>query len=1033
MNTVRWERSKQILEEALHLSSEHRGAYLDSACGSDNVLRSEVESLIASHEEAGSQFLASVAADILHFPVSDDSLPCLSQLIGHYRLEAEIGRGGMGVVYRAEDVALGRAVAMKFLPAEFSSDRNAFERLQREARAASALDHPNICSIHEFGEHERHPFIVMQLLDGQTLRGWIETPVEDQTSHLQQSLAVAIQIAKGLQAAHEKGIIHRDIKPANIFVTARGDVKILDFGLAKVLTDQPLTMLSSDIPVATSTGPNPASTSVHLTRTGIAMGTAAYMSPEQVLGEKIDSRTDIFAFGLVLYEMASGQRAFAGDSFDEVREAILFTEPPPIRVLNPQLPAELERIVSKALIKDRQTRYQSAADLIADLEELNRQTESRKAKGKWRSPWTQSVAGILTASLLAGGLYYGARRKPSPAEKDTVVLADFMNSTGDKIFDSTLKGTLSTTLNQSPLVQVISDDRVARTLQNMERPLDTALAPEVAREVCQRANIRSYVAGSVAALGNQYVVGLKAMNCRRGDVLAEEQVTATSKVNVLSAIEGAATKLGAELGEKLASMPKLDLPLEDTATSSLHALEAFSIGRAMFRQKGAAAAQPYLLRAVELDPNFAVAYWTLASHYSALGENPRAIECYTKAFQLREHAGPWDTMGITGIYYENVTGELNKAAQGFQNVIANYPRLAWPHSEVGAVYMSQGLYAQASDEFREGMRLSSEDNSENLANALLALQRFEETQQVLRGASARTLDDSVSHLQLYALALLKADRQGMAEQQQWFSRHPEVEHNGLALASDTEAYMGHLSRSRELTRQSVASAIRVDGKEDGAIWQENAALREAAFGNTSEARRFASEGLKLSPESEGVQMEAALALAMIGDRSQPAALMKGLEKRHPLDTQVHALWLSPIRAQLALDRKNPSAALASVPDIGALEFGQISFLNNLSCLYPAYIRGSAYLAAGQGELANVEFQKILEHSGMVWNCWTGAMAHLGLARADVLESRSTPGADADAARGRARAAYNDFFTLWKDADPDIPILKQAKAEYRKLQ
>jgi len=347
--------------------------------------------------------------------------------------------------------------------------------------------------------------------------------------------------------------------------------------------------------------------------------------------------------------------------------------------------------------------------------------------------------------------------------------------------------------------------------------------------------------------------------------------------------------------------------------------------------------------------------------------------------------------------------------------------------------MAQGHYAQAGDEIREGIRLTSEDNSESLANALLALQRFEETQQVLRGAPARTLDDYVSHLQLYALAFLKPDAQGMTEQQQWFSRHPEVEHNGLALASDTEAYAGHLSRARELTRQSVASAIGANSKEDGAISQENAALREAAFGNRSEARRLASEGLKLSPESQGVQLEAALALAMIGDRPQTASLIKELEKRYPLDTQVHALWLSPIRAQLALDGKNPSVALASLPEIGALEFGQISFLNSLSCLYPTYIRGKAYLAAGQGAPAAVEFQKILEHSGMVWNCWTGALARLGLARANTLQAGASHGAEADAARARARAAYKDFLTLWKDGDSDIPILQQAKQEYARLQ
>jgi tetratricopeptide (TPR) repeat protein len=756
------------------------------------------------------------------------------------------------------------------------------------------------------------------------------------------------------------------------------------------------------------------------------------MSPEQLRGREVDHRTDIYALGVVLYEMSTGQRAFAGDAFDKVRDAILLTEPLPIRKLNPQLPAELERIVSKTLMKDREKRYQSASDLISDLEELYRVTESRN-RAAWRSPWTLSISAILITASIAGGLYYRAQQKLHPPEKDTVVLADFTNSTGDKILDSALKQSLSTALNQSPLVQVISDDRVARMLQNMERPLSTALAPEVAREVCQRANIRSYIAGSITTVGNQYVVGLKAMTCRKGDVLAEEQVSASSKETVLNAVDSAATRLSAVLGEKLASMPKLDLPLEETTTTSLHALEAFSIGRATFGQKGAAAAQPYLLRAVELDPNFAVAYWNLANAYTGLGDSARAIESYTKAFQVREHASPWDTMGITGAYYENVTGELNKAAQSFQNVIANYPRTGWAHAELGSVYTSQGLYAQAADEIREGMRLSKDDNSTNLANALLALQRFDETRQVLRGAPSKTLDDYIAHLQLYALAFLKPDPQGMAEQHQWFSHHPDLEHNGLALAADTEAYMGHLSKSRQLTQQSIESAIRTDSKESAAIWQENAALREAAFGNSSEAKRLASAGLKLSPESQGVQLEAALAFAMIGDSSQPAAIMRELEKRYPLDTQVHALWLAPIRAQLALHRKNPSAALASLPSIGPLEYGLVPFLNNLSCLYPAYFRGNAYLAAGLGAPAAVEFQKIVDHSGMVWNCWTGALARLGLARAYALESHALEGTDAKAAGVKAQAAYKDFLTLWKDADYDIPVLQQAKQEYARLQ
>jgi serine/threonine protein kinase len=1034
MNTARWERSKQILEDALRLPLEQRPTYLDSACCDDGELRAEVESLIASLEEAGSQFLAAPAADVLDLPGSSDQLPPLPALIGHYRLLAEIGRGGMGVVYRAEDITLGRSVAMKFLPAEFATDRIAFERFQREARAASALDHPNICSIYELGAFEGHSFIVMQLLDGRTLHEWIETPSADESERLRQCVSLAIQIAEALHAAHAKGIIHRDIKPANIFVTPRGDAKILDFGLAKILAHHPVAEYTTGASGSILAPSNPALSAIHLTRTGAAIGTAPYMSPEQIRGDKIDSRTDLFSLGLVLYEMATRQRAFAGDSADQIREAILHTESIPIRKLNPQVPAGLERIVKKALSKSCKTRYQSAADLSADLEKLKRQTGSRKAAAQmWRSPWIMSVVGLLAATLIAGGLYYRSRTKQPAAEKDTIILADFVNTTGDKAFDSTLKPELSAVLNQSSAVRVISEDRVTKLLQNMERPADTVLAPEIAREVCQRANVRAYVAGSFSSLGNQYIVGLKAMHCRRGDVLAQEQVTTASKESVLSALDSAAKKLGSQLGDTLASMPKLDLPLEDVTTSSLHALEAYSTGARVEREKGPAEALRYYQRAVELDLNFASGYSAIGNAYMVLGETTRASEYFSEAFQLREHVSRNENLGIVADYYINVTGELDQAEQACHNLIANYPRIWGPHIALGNVYAAQGLYAKASDEFREAVHLGNETNFENIVNMQLALQRFDEASKAILDAQVHKSGGYLLHLEQYALAFLKPDFQGMAEQQRWFASRPDVDNDGLALASDTEAYTGRVSKARELTRQSVESAIRSDSKETGGIWLENAALREAAFGNASDAKRLEEEGLMLAPESQGVQVEAALALAMIGDTAQPASLMKRLEKRYPLDTQVHALWLSPTRAQLALHGKNPSAALATLPDIGALEFGQISFLNNLSCLYPAYMRGEAYLAARQGAPAAAEFQKILDHSGMVWNCWTGALARLGVARAIALQAKASHGPEADAARAKALANYKDFLTLWKDADPGIPILKQAKAEYAKLQ
>jgi len=423
----------------------------------------------------------------------------------------------------------------------------------------------------------------------------------------------------------------------------------------------------------------------------------------------------------------------------------------------------------------------------------------------------------------------------------------------------------------------------------------------------------------------------------------------------------------------------------------------------------------------------------VGNDYDSLGELGRASEYFTKAFELREHASEREKLTITADYYQNVTGELDKAAQAFQEQIESYPRDSRPYNSLGNVFTAQGLYEKAADAYRQSIRLNPDNVAPypNLGNTDLALQRFEEARQTVREAQARKMEDYILRMQLYALAFLGSDAASMAEGQKWFTGKPE-ENFGLALASDNEAYAGHLGKARELTKRAVNSAIRADSKETGAVWQANAALQQAAYGNATEARQSAAEALKLAPASQGVESEAALAFAMAGDTARADSLAQDLGKRYPLDTQMQSLWLPAIHAQLALDRKNPAAALNALQAASPIELGQIQFVANISCLYHVYVRGEAYLAAGQGSAA-AEFQKILDHSGIVWNCWTGALAHLGVARANALQAKTTQGADADAARVRALAAYKDFLTLWRDADPDIPILKEAKAEYAKLQ
>ncbi|MGA2735879.1 MAG: protein kinase [Bryobacteraceae bacterium] len=916
-----------------------------------------------------------------------------------FQLVEILGRGGMGEVWKARDTRLDRDVAVKFIADELTHDSAAVELFEREARAAAAISHPNICTVYDIGEREGRPFLAMELLEGDTLKRRLEAG----SISADALLTWGIEIADGLEAAHSAGIVHRDLKPANLFITARGQAKILDFGLAKLRREG-----HQDVAPTGSKTPDVAAIS------GVA-GTPGYMSPEQMRGEKLDARTDLFSFGAVLYEMATG--TLPGKALE------------PASGRNPQVPVELDRIIAKALEEDREVRYQHASDIRGDLKRLKRDSDSgrlpsksfpaepRSAAGRRRG-WFIAAAALAVAVIAAGVLFY-SRSAHKLTGKNVVVLAEFDNTTGDALFDGTLRQGLSAQLEQSPFLSLLSESRIAQTLPLMTQPKDAKLTVALARGVCQRTGSTATIEGSISTLGSQYVLGLRAVNCRNGDLLADEQITAPGKEQVLKALGEAATRLRRRLGESLASVEKYDAPPESVTTGSLEALEAYSLGsHSMYAETNGAAAIPRFEQAIRLDPNFAMAYGRLAVCYSSMGDTVRAAESARKAYELRDRVSDRERFYLASHYEMFNTGNLEAARKTLELWAQNYPRDGAPFSNLEKVYNILGEHEKALAAAKESFRLTPGAAAayRELVTGYIFLNRLEEAEVAARDAQAHNLDFPILHAYLYQIDFLRHDPEGMRKEAAIVSAKPGYGNLMLDVESYSAASAGQFARARDLTRQAAEGAKRTQNNEDAASYLAEEAMSEALAGNREFAKRQALAALALSKDKgKDIERMAATALGMVGDSSDATRVAADLSKRFPEDTQVGIAKVM-IQGAIFLNQGEAGKGIAALSAIAPYD------LSGDDTTSSAYERGEAMLAARQGAAAAIQFKGILDHPGVTRNFVAGALAHLGLGRAYALTGDTE----------KARAAYRDFLVLWKEADADARALRQAKAEFARL-